>query len=67
MSSRVTPTETLKTMSAIVSPSRRYSTSGKTSPTKIQYEGRNGTMSSRYSSSQQSSAGNSPRAPVTRF
>ncbi|KAL7592926.1 uncharacterized protein At4g15545 [Lactuca sativa] len=59
MSSRVTPTETPKTISTSVSP-RRYSASGATSPTKIQYEGRGGTMSSWYSSSQQSSAGNSP-------
>ncbi|MFS7898162.1 hypothetical protein Hanom_Chr00s017555g01757161 [Helianthus anomalus] len=43
---------------ASVSP-RRYSASGTTSPTKIQYESRT-TMSSWYPSSQQSSAGNSP-------
>lgn len=58
VSTRVTPTGTPKTVSASVSP-RRYSASGTTSPTKIQYEGRS-TMSSWYSSSQQSSAGNSP-------
>ncbi|KAI3754026.1 hypothetical protein L2E82_26117 [Cichorium intybus] len=59
MSSRVTPAGTPQNISTSVSP-RRYSASGTTSPTKIQYEGRNGTMSSWYSSSQQSSAGNSP-------
>ncbi|KVI10252.1 uncharacterized protein At4g15545 [Cynara cardunculus var. scolymus] len=58
ISARVTPTATPKTISATVSP-RRYSASGATSPTKIQYEGRT-TLSSWYSSSQQSSAGNSP-------
>lgn len=58
ISTRVTPTATPKTISTSVSP-RRYSASGTTSPTKIQYEGRS-TMSSWYSSSQQSSAGNSP-------
>lgn len=59
VSTRVTPTETPKIVSASVSPRRRYSASGTTSPTKIQYEGRS-TMSPWYSSSQQSSAGNSP-------
>nr|XP_043621655.1 uncharacterized protein At4g15545 [Erigeron canadensis] len=58
MSNRVTPSGTPKTISTSVSP-RRYSASGTTSPTKSQYEGRS-TMSSWYSSSQQSSAGNSP-------
>ncbi|KAF5781421.1 hypothetical protein HanRHA438_Chr11g0496281 [Helianthus annuus] len=58
ISTRVTPTATPKTASASVSP-RRYSASGTTSPTKIQYESRT-TMSSWYPSSQQSSAGNSP-------
>ncbi|XP_076931830.1 uncharacterized protein At4g15545-like [Bidens hawaiensis] len=58
ISTRVTPTATPKTTSASVSP-RRYSASGTTSPTKVQYESRN-TMSSWYPSSQQSSAGNSP-------
>ncbi|XP_076913310.1 uncharacterized protein At4g15545-like [Bidens hawaiensis] len=58
ISTRVTPTATPKTTSASVSP-RRYSVSGTTSPTKIQYESRT-TMSSWYPSSQHSSAGNSP-------
>ncbi|KAI3675675.1 hypothetical protein L1987_85267 [Smallanthus sonchifolius] len=58
ISTHVTPTATPKTISTSVSP-RRYSASGTTSPTKIQYESRT-TMSSWYPSSQQSSAGNSP-------
>lgn len=58
ISTRATPSGTPKTISTSVSP-RRYSASGTTSPTKMQYEGRT-TMSSWYSSSQQSSAGNSP-------
>ncbi|KAK9057101.1 hypothetical protein SSX86_024468 [Deinandra increscens subsp. villosa] len=58
ISTRVTPTATPKIISTSVSP-RRYSASGTTSPTKIQYEGRT-TMSSWYPSSQQPSAGNSP-------
>ncbi|KAF5817930.1 hypothetical protein HanXRQr2_Chr02g0058791 [Helianthus annuus] len=58
ISTRVTPTATPKTASASVCP-RRYSASGTTSPTKIQYESHI-TMSSWYPSSQQSSAGNSP-------
>ncbi|KAI5674570.1 hypothetical protein M9H77_14934 [Catharanthus roseus] len=60
-----TPTATPKVISAGVSPGS-YSaagsptrTSGTTSPTKMQYEGR-GSLSSWYPSSQQSSAANSP-------
>uniref|UniRef100_A0A5B7AG46 At4g15545-like C-terminal domain-containing protein n=1 Tax=Davidia involucrata TaxID=16924 RepID=A0A5B7AG46_DAVIN len=62
---RLTPTGTPKIISTSGSP-RRYpaagsppKTSGTTSPTKIQYEGQS-TLSSWYSSSQQSSAANSP-------
>ncbi|KAK3042619.1 hypothetical protein RJ639_000871 [Escallonia herrerae] len=62
---RLTPTGTPKIISNNVSPGR-YSaagypqkTSGMTSPTKAQYEGRT-TLSSWYSSSQQSSAASSP-------
>ncbi|XP_071725759.1 uncharacterized protein At4g15545 isoform X1 [Rutidosis leptorrhynchoides] len=58
ISTRATPTGTPNTISTNVSP-RRYSASGTTSPTKMQYEGHH-TMSSWYPSSQQSSAGNSP-------
>nr|GEV34824.1 hypothetical protein CTI12_AA502280 [Tanacetum cinerariifolium] len=56
---RATPAGTPKIISTSVSP-RKYSASGATSPTKNHHEGRTGGMSSWYSSSQQSSAGNSP-------
>ncbi|GJV41154.1 angiomotin [Tanacetum coccineum] len=59
ISTRATPTGTPKIISTSVSP-RKYSASGATSPTKNHHEGRTGGMSSWYSSSQQSSAGNSP-------
>lgn len=62
---RLTPTATPKIVSTNGSP-RRYSAaespqtaSGATSPTKVPYEGR-ASLSSWYSSSQQSSAANSP-------
>ncbi|KAI3876609.1 hypothetical protein MKX03_013311 [Papaver bracteatum] len=63
---RFTPTGTPKGYSTSGSP-RGYSaagspnrTSGSTSPTKAQYEGRSGSLSSWYPSSQQSSAASSP-------